>query len=659
MARVGKRSKSPMKSVQRGMGNANASLKSITAVLDQQSDALKQIQDNSVAVQSNQGAAQVSANADALNSISDAQRDQLVILKKIQATITKTIPKPDSPLAKDTNDYLKKLLQNSTKQIDLMAKGNKDWRTFADKIKDFKANLKNAFDPDTIKKSLLSPLKMFKGVRDKMEDIDYAKRMRAMGDTRSSKDLKAAAKDSREKKEQVLRTNAQYQKMKAAGATDDDIAKSNPAFIKQRKAELDAYNATRVAYTGPGGTKATSAALPKTPSDKGNISQSTTDVLAEKQSASENQAEMLRNLNAQTDLLQQIATNTALMAGRKTSSAGGGEDKGSAGGAVDALGGIGKSMGKIGGAIAGIGQGIGKALGGVFQGIMEGIAAGISAFASAKVLGGTLVLGLVTAVIYGLALAVQQFQDIDWETFAKAGVAILGVIAAGAGAGAIAPLLGLGAAALLGLGAAIWTIGKGMEAMGDNVDGFIKALDKLTGIDYTALSGVAVALGGLGAAFAAFGAGQAAAGIGSFVGNLLTKVSGGKTPVEQIVDIGNAGAGVQQAADGIGKLAGAMGQFSKVDKDSLKPLKDFPWEKATAFAAAGGAMEVNGAKVYNSSKTNADGQAQVDKQNAARASAPSGGNTVNAQQNNNQTTVNKPSVRNQESSYSKYLQTRY
>ena len=51
MAKVGKKAKGPMRSVQRSVGQANVSLKSIASVLDQQQDALKQIQENSAAVQ--------------------------------------------------------------------------------------------------------------------------------------------------------------------------------------------------------------------------------------------------------------------------------------------------------------------------------------------------------------------------------------------------------------------------------------------------------------------------------------------------------------------------------------------------------------------------------------------------------------------------------
>ena len=103
------------------------------------------------------------------------------------------------------------------------------------------------------------------------------------------------------------------------------------------------------------------------------------------------------------------------------------------------------------------------------------------------------------------------------------------------------------------------------------------------------------------------------------------------------------------------KLGSAMVQFGKIDKKSMEAINDFPWLKATAFVAAGGAMSVAGGSVYATSKTNADSSAKVDGQKSGGAivSAPT---TVS---NSNQTNVIKPPVRNIESSYNKYLSRRF
>ena len=631
------------KGSQRGMGRTLQKQGNTLAVLTQTqndiADQLQKLTDASAVVQDNQGGA--------------GSQAQLLALQ---------IQKAQLDAQKDANLALKKLQEGQNKQISQIAKSNKDWKTFGDKWKDFKKGISDALDPDTIKKKLLGPFSMFKGVRNKMEDIDFAKKMKAQGDTRSKKELYAASAQRREGASDIARAQSKIDRLKAMGISDDEIKRNNPELYDAQKAGLKKYKAAGIVQK-PGVGKFTgdqpSTPLPQTPSDKNAVAQSTTDLLADQQTKKENDLENLRLMGSQTDLLQQIATNTALMAGKKGSSAGGAEDTGGGGdqskfGKV--MSGMSSSMGKIGGAIAGVGQGIGAAIGGVFQGIMEGIANGIKAFANVKTLAGVAVLGLLTGVVWGLSKALENFQALDWSTLAKAGLALAGLIGAGALAGTFAPLLGLGALALGALGASLWVIGQGMEAMGSQLDSFIDGITRLSQIDYGALIGVAGGLTALSLAMAAFGAGQAAAGMGAFVGNLLTKLSGGKSPVEQIVDIGNAGDGVQKAADGISKLGDAMKAFSGIDKGALKPIQDFPWEKATAFVAAGGSMSVSGAKVENASKTNADTQAQVDGQKGAGTNVA---NTTQVNQNSSTTNVSKGSVRNTESSYNRYLQARY
>lgn len=669
MAKVGKKGKGPMRSVQRSVGQANVSLKSIASVLDQQQDALKQIQENSAVVQDqkvagssiqttgilNEQLTQLQKVNDSLKNIQVAivkaiTKDGKPIdkvdstLKGIQKTLNKNTPKDTSPLQKNQIDYLKKLLENSNKQIAQISSGNKDWKGFKDKFKDLKANLKESIDPDNIKKAILGPFKMFKVARDKIEDIDYMKRNKAMGFKGTKKELKEQAVESRKKKTELLRTEEQYQKMKKSGASDADIARANPEFVKKRTTLLKDYQESRIA-------KPKSAPLAQLPSDKGKVPQSTTDVLAEQQTSKEQSSESLRLADRQTTLLEIIAKNTSLMFGGKGSSKEGDGGQG-LGQFSKAMKGIGSSLGGLG---KGIGLAIGMTIGGVFQGIMEGVANGIKAFASVKVMAGVVVLGLLTGVVWGVSKALENFAALEWETLGKAALVLTGLIAAGAAAGTLAPMLGLGALALAGLGGAVWVIGGAMEMMGAGLERLVTGLERLQEIDGEKLMGVGEGLKSLGLAFAAFGAGQAAAGLGTLIGNLLT--IGQDSPVEQLVKIGAAGDGIDKAGKGLTTLSTAMKEFSKVDPAAMKSAKEFPWEQATRFAAAGGAMQVSGVKVYNASKGNMDEQAKVDGKAAARPVAA--GATTNIQQNNNQTNVTKPPTRNPESSYNRYLMARF
>jgi hypothetical protein len=626
-----------MKSVARGVKTANGALGQITAVLDQQSQALQQIQ------------AAGAGGAAGGDNQSDAK--VLMSIKIQQAQLE---------LQKDQAAFLKKISDGQNKQIEALQKGNKDWKGVGDKFKDLKRNVADALDPNTIKKAMLGPFSMFKGARNKMEDLDYVKRMKALGSDKSNKELRTDAKTRRVAKEDALRAGDEVDRLRKMGASDEQInasaagKKRNAALAKMNS--MDKVGGVSDANNKMGGNVAfKSVPLAKTPSDKGQVAQSTTDLLADQQASKENQSEMLRLVNGQLGLLQQIADNTAMSAGVAPSGAGGGKVATKPQSGIGKLAsGISDTMGALGSGVSAIGKGIGDGIGAIFKGILGGLSEGIKMFASAKTVAGIAVMGLLTAVVWGMSKALENFANLDWETLGKAGITIAALIGAGALAGSIAPLLGLGALALAGLGASVWVIGEAMQSMGEGLNAFTDGLERLAAIDGSNLLSVAGGVAALGAAIAAFGAGQAVAGLGTLVGNLLT--IGQDSPVEQLIKIGTVGAGVKDAADGLTSMSGAMKEFAKVDSNSMKAVKDFPWEQATKFAAAGGSMSVGGASVYNASKGNADEQAKVDgkKGGGAIVNAP----TSNVS-NSNQTNVIKPPVRNNESSYNRYLMTRF
>ena len=159
--------KGPMKTANRGIAKANISLQSIASVLDQQSQQIQSIADNSNTVQDSKGG---------------GGSAQLIAIQVARAQLQ---------YQKESNDYLKKINVASNKQMEALQKSNKDWKGFGDKFKDFKTKMSDAFDINTIKKKLLGPFSMFKGARDKMEDLDYIKRMKALGSTKTNKELRA------------------------------------------------------------------------------------------------------------------------------------------------------------------------------------------------------------------------------------------------------------------------------------------------------------------------------------------------------------------------------------------------------------------------------------------------------------------------------------
>lgn len=611
MAKPGRKSKG----IQRGVNKANVGIGNITAILDQQTEAINKLtQDSATVEEGKSGGGQ-----------------QLIALKILQAQID---------LQKDANESLKRLVAGQNKQVDALQKNNKDWKGFSDKFKDFKANLKESIDPDNIKKALFGQFSMFKGARDKKEDIEFKQRMKAQGDTRTDKQLMKAAKESRGAKETVLRSQQDVDKLKRLGATDDEIQKSDA--MKKRNSALQTYNDSRKVDKGPAAPAAptpTNAPIVKTPSDTGDLAQSTTDMLADQQSAKENQLESIRIMTKQSDLLQQIANNTG---GKADSSAAGKDDGKSSGGGM--LGIVGKGLSALGEGMKSIGGNVGKAI----EGILKGLARGLSALANPKALLG---LGALTLAFMGIGKALEwaapffeaiapvlmKVADVIGSVFIEAIKAIPGVIKA--------------------IGDVIVNVfGAISDLITNTVESVVSAIERLGEVDGIGLLEVAAGIAAIGVSLAAFGAGTALAGLGQFVGNFLSGGQG-QSPIDKLIELGKVGTNLSAAAEGIDQIGAAIKQFSGVDKKSLNAINDFPWKQATDFVAAGGSMSVSGAKVYNSSKGNADEQAKVD----AKAGSGGGGNTnVNqVNQSSVQNTTVKPSIRNQESSQSRYLGSRY
>ena len=233
---------------------------------------------------------------------------------------------------------------------------------------------------------------------------------------------------------------------------------------------------------------------------------------------------------------------------------------------------------------------------------IEFIALGAAAIA---LLGIALVPFAAAAAIAGFAMkeladSFTTLSKIDLGSFLKiaAGLEVIGVAAALLGT--MSPLILLGAVALGALGVALIPLAAALALAGPNMDTFADGLKKLTDIGGGNLMSVAAGIVAIGAAMAAFGAGQAAAGLGNLVSKFLTL--GGDSPVDQLIKIGQAGDGIEKAAAGISNISAAMEGLSKLSKDSMDAINDFPWLRATAFAAVGGQMSAGGVSVGAVSK---------------------------------------------------------
>jgi hypothetical protein len=295
-----------------------------------------------------------------------------------------------------------------------------------------------------------------------------------------------------------------------------------------------------------------------------------------------------------------------------------------------------------------MGSGIQSLMSGAGKGVsafLRGLAIGLSALANPKALLG---LGALTLALMGIGKALQMAAPM-MEAFAPVLIKIADVIQ-NVFIEAIKAIPDI----IKSIGDVIMGV---IGAISDSIIGIIDAvtssIERLSQIDGGALLSVAGGLLALSGAMVAFGGAQALAGLGSLVGNLLT--IGSDSPVEQLIKIGDRGEGIQKAASGMEKLGSAMSAFGKIDKKTMEAINDFPWLKATAFVAAGGSMQVDGAVVTKASKQNADAAAANDGKSSGSTAI------VNAPTTNvtKQTQIIKSPIRNQESSQSKYLNSRY
>jgi hypothetical protein len=598
--------------------------------------------------------------------------------------------------------------RKEARDIAEMSKGMRTFKTLGEKLQDKKDGIKGALSADSLKSGLLKSLN-FGGMLDKViAKGDFIKQQKALGSGQSNKSLGADFEAHNNALKASKKNEAEISKVKTAAKTDNEdlLRQKNPEFaalLDKRREHADTLSTHNRAYD---------AAAPKSDGpirridDRGmapipTANKSSTQTAAEQTQGAEQQEEQMRAVGHQTELLEKIEKNTGgKSADQKAQSA-----SGEGGGGI--LAGIGAGLKAIGGGLKGFGEGAGKGI----KGLLTGIAEGIAAFGKTNVIKGAAAMVILAGALYITGKALQEFGKVEWESIAKGGVALLGLagiamllgkgstemikgglaiaILGGAlwvagkgfqtfaeldwetigkglvallGLGAVAAVLGLalpfiipGAIAIGALGLALVPFAAAMALAGPAMDEFASGMERLSKISGDDLLKIALGIGAVGVAMAAFGAGQAVAGLGNLVGRFLTL--GTDSPVDQLIKIGNAGEGVMKAAQGLSKLSDAMQGFGKVDKKGMEAVNDFPWIRATAFVAAGGAMETAGSKVYNASKGNADEKAV--------AGANAGGsktNVVNAPvtTNNNTTQVQmRPPIRNEESSQSRYAASRY
>lgn len=111
--------------------------------------------------------------------------------------------------------------------------------------------------------------------------------------------------------------------------------------------------------------------------------------------------------------------------------------------------------------------------------------------ASAQMIIGAVAIGILGAALIPAAYALNMFNDVDWASLGKAGVALVGLGVLAAAFGSFAPLILLGSVAIAALGASIIPLAIGMKMFND--------------IEWDSLAKAGAAIVGFGLAAAGFG----------------------------------------------------------------------------------------------------------------------------------------------------------
>ena len=574
---------------------------------------------------------------------------------------------------KEMNKLLNERLKFDAKDLDAIEKLTESIKDVRGPIARMVDGIKNFVRPiqDFVKNPGRGILKAvnFGGIFNKtIAKSEFIEQQKMLGSKKTNKELALDFGENYDSKRELKNINTKIQRFRDAGLSEEQIGRTEMGsqLLSQRSEALESLGNTDIRARFKTDDQFNTIA-PK-------VDSSTGDVVGAAPSAEEKEQhlENVRQMEGQNEILEKIAANTSAL-GAGASSAGNPQPAGGGGGGL---------MGKIGAGIKGFGDMSGSLLKGAlglvgiagalwviskalsnfedldFETLAKGVgtlgalaAIGIIAGkASGSMLMGALGLAAMSGVLFVASKAFEGFQDLDWETIGKGFIALAGIGAIGAIAGTAAPLILTGAVALGAMGGALFLIGEGMQAVGQGIKDLIDGLERMGNISGDNLLGVAAGIVAISGAMIAFAASNVVAGLGNLVTGLLS--IGQDTPIEQLIKIGEAGAGIEAAARGLQGLSESMSSFGNVDTDkfekAMDALDEAPWRNMTRFVQAGGYMNSDGTVVASASAMT---------QQARESATTGGGNVANVVApvtNNNMSNNNsviRPPVRNDDSSY--------
>lgn len=241
--------------------------------------------------------------------------------------------------------------------------------------------------------------------------------------------------------------------------------------------------------------------------------------------------------------------------------------------------------------IASLGTGIGSA----FNSIISGIGTGLSKFQPTALIGAAAFVILASA-LWVTSEALNSFNTVNWESLAKAGVALvgLGLVAAAFGSGPIPALILVGSAAIVVASGAFWLFGKSlqsivpiMEAVVPIIDSLMNGFATITASLFAGINGIFETLSSMdvsqllsiGPALLGISAGLLAMSTAAGV-NFLSKIFGDDS-LDKLKNIGELANPLTIVATAIGlittnikTLVEQIQNLNSVDIGSISKLKD-------------------------------------------------------------------------------------
>ena len=552
-------------------------------------------------------------------AVAEAQQRYDAFLRPMQEQSAK-VEKENHKLQKEIAENVAKTAKLSEEQAEAlthMAQSVKTFETLGDKFDKMKKSLSDNFSisKGNLATTLLKGIN-FGGMFDKkIAQRQFVTQQRELGSKKSTSELKADFEDRNKISKDIKKNEDKYDKFKKeTGLSDKELAKTKyGSELLGKREEL----ATKFHATDMRAGLVTGLESAKSESTKAAVDNDD----------SETEIENAKQVEKQTDLLQKVADNTSPLNNKADKATP--KSDGEGGGLLGMLlNGVGKGFAGLGKGLAALGKGAGAGI----KSLLFGIAAGIQALGAVVMTGvGAAGLAALAALMLALGKALE-FAAPAIAAFAPVLMKLVEVIGGVfiAGIKAIPDILKSIGDVIIGVTTAI------SNAIASVFDTVVTSIERLAKIDGMGLFQVAGGLLAVSGAMAAFAGASVLAGIGNFVGKLLN--FGGDSPIDQVIKLGKYGPGVQAAATGLKELSGAMTEFSKMPKNSMDAVNDFPWVKATMFAAAGGKMSVENASVgkvepgkVQSAPTSAANDvmfASAENKEANRIAAAGGGNNT-------------------------------